>query len=552
MGIGVPIEGGIQPHPRLLIDPPARDVGGTNEGNHQIGGALMTPVDEIRRRDSTPGALRILRDLFERIHEKGIRYCHWKSNEHVDASLTGATDVDVLVERKAAQQLAHLLTETPSFKRFVVKPGHGYPGIEDYVGFDSDTGKLTHLHIHFQLTLGEKFLKGHRLPWEELYLSTRVFDGEHGIYITDPNLELLVLIVRAVMKLRARDVVLEILGKPFFRGDLLREFRWLTSRIEPERLLEVGSQLVGPRAAKLTLEVIAAHHPSLSQLRTFRSLAEPRLHEYRLYGTADAARRMSAVEWSIVLWKIKHWYLGTPTRSNRTIPQGGLLVAVLGATGAGKSTLTGEIGKWLSREAVVTITSSGSGDEPVALPGRILHRVRTLWRRAFEPPARQAKRQPRIIMEPAHTGWLRQLLLVRRLIRERRQRASRIRRGVGRGMIVLSDRFPQRQFVGGDDGPQLTQWLDGNSRFRQTAARREQESFGMSELIAPNLVVKLNVSPQVARQRKPETMIDQLHTDIEFVRQLRFQLTTRVLEVDADQPFAHVLLEVKRAIWECI
>lgn len=131
----------------------------------------MTVVPETARTGSVPGSLHVLRDLFARVHDQGIRYCHWKSNEHLDATMIGATDVDVLFERQAAQRLTRLLTDTTSFKRFVVKPGHGYPGIEDYVGFDPDTGALTHLHVHYQLTLGEKFLKGHRVPWEELYLS---------------------------------------------------------------------------------------------------------------------------------------------------------------------------------------------------------------------------------------------------------------------------------------------------------------------------------------------------------------------------------------------
>ena len=112
---------------------------------------------------TTPG-LAVLRGLFERLHAEGIRYCHWKSNEHLDASLLGTTDVDVLVERRAIVSLTRILGQT-NFKRVVVQRGRGSPGIEDYVGFDSQTAALTHVHVHYQLTLGEKFLKGHRLPW---------------------------------------------------------------------------------------------------------------------------------------------------------------------------------------------------------------------------------------------------------------------------------------------------------------------------------------------------------------------------------------------------
>ena len=156
--------------------------------------------------------LQILPQLFQRLDHEQIRYCHWKSTEHLGATMTGATDVDVLVERSGAQRLTHLLTQGTTFKRFVVKAGRGYPGIEDYVGFDAATGKLSHLHVHYQLTLGEKFLKGHRLPWEDVVLDTRVRDEASGLWVTEPHLELLILIARHVMKLRLRDTLLAAVG----------------------------------------------------------------------------------------------------------------------------------------------------------------------------------------------------------------------------------------------------------------------------------------------------------------------------------------------------
>ena len=117
----------------------------------------MTSVLQAPRpaRETRP-VLGILRSLFDRLHAEGIRYCHWKSNEHLDASLIGRTDVDVLVDRRAIVPLTRLLGDL-GFKRFVVKAGLGYPGIEDYVGFDRDSGALTHLHVE---SYWEKAIQG--------------------------------------------------------------------------------------------------------------------------------------------------------------------------------------------------------------------------------------------------------------------------------------------------------------------------------------------------------------------------------------------------------
>lgn len=500
-------------------------------------------------------ALGVLRRMFERFHADGIRYCHWKSNQHLHASMVGKTDVDILVDRRAIVPLTRILGET-NFKRFVVKPGRGYPGIEDYVGFDAASGTLTHLHVHYQLTLGEKFLKGHRLPWEELFLSSRIRDPEHDIYVAEPNLELVVLIVRAVMKLRARDAILETLGKRYIGGGMLRELRWLAERSDRGRLLEVGARLVGEPAAQLLLDMLDGRGPSVGQLRAFHRRADPRLREYRLYGTAAAVRQMASREWGIIWWKVKNWYLGAPTKSTRTLPQGGLTVAFLGADGAGKSTLTEEIAEWLSREVAVVVTYGGSGKGSASLPRRLLQGLAALRRRVGRPRSAPAGLAPPT--NDAEAGRrdknisLARLVWVLSLARERRRRALQARRAKGRGMIVLSDRLPQSQFPGWNDGPRLTRWLEVGSWVRRAAARGEQSAFRLAELSPPDLVVKLHVSPEVASRRKPETPQEQLRTGIDMVKRMQFPGTTRVLDIDAEQPLDQVLLQAKRAVWESI
>lgn len=506
-------------------------------------------------RPSTPSAasLQVLRDLFARLNAADIRYCHWKSNEHLGGSMTGATDVDVLFDRRDAQRLTQLLTQNASFKRFVVKPGRGYPGIEDYVGFDVDTGKLTHLHVHYQLTLGEKFLKGHRLPWEELYLSTRVRDETYGLYVADPHLEVVVLIVRAVMKLRARDYVLEAAGRGYFGGGMLRELRWLVERVDPTRLREIGARLVGERAAQLLPLMLAGKRPTVAQLRAFRRSAVPQLHEYRLYGTADAIRQMTKREWSIIWWKLGNWYRGAATKSTRTVPQGGLFIAFLGADGAGKSTLTAAIAEWLAREVAVVTTYGGSGKGSASLPRRLLQGLAAMWRWASQARA-SARSGPSAPADRPRTGLraLARVFSIMALTSERRRRASQARRARGLGMIVLFDRLPQRQIPDLNDGPRLSHWLDRPAGLRRALARREQTAFQLTELTPPDLVVKLNVSAAVAALRKPETPPAQLRKGMELLRKLRYPPSTRVLEVNAELPFDQVLRQVQQAVWEAI
>ncbi len=509
---------------------------------------MTTQREAVPDRDTAAAPLGVLRDLFRRLHDADIRYCHWKSNEHLDASLDGRTDVDALFDRRAIVPLTRILGEA-SFKRFVVRPGRGYPGIEDYVGFDSSTGTLTHLHVHYQLTLGEKFLKGHRLPWEERYLATRVWDAEHEMYVADPHLELVTLIVRAVMKLRWRDALLELVGTPYIRGGMLRELRWLAERVDHNRLLEVARELVGEEAARLLPAMVDAKRPSTGQLRAFGRRARPRLHEYRLFGTADAVRQMAAREWGVIWWKVRNWYLRASTRSTRTLPHGGLSVAILGPDGAGKSTLTEAIAEWLSREVAVVTTYGGSGKGSAAWPRRLLQGIAAGRRRiGGSHGAGQSQRSAH--EETSSLRTLGRLIWVWSLVRERRRRARESRRARGLGMVVLSDRYPQSQFPGMNDGPRLSRWLDDRSWLRRWAARHEQAGFQMVALLPPDLVLKLQVSAEVALRRKPETPEAQVRSGIDMVNRLTFPATTTVVALSAEQPLASVLLQAKRAVWD--
>jgi thymidylate kinase len=506
-------------------------------------------TDRALRTPAGVSALTVLVKLFKRLNELELRYCHWKSNEHLTASMMGTTDVDILVDRRMIVDLTRVLGEH-GFKRFLVHPGRGYPGIEDYVGFDHTTGILTHLHIHYQLTLGEKFLKGHRLPWEEVFLSTRVLDKPFGLYVADPHLELLVLVVRAVMKLRLRDRWLEGLGKSYFVGGMLRELRWLVERIDPARVQSLASGLIGSRAANLLPELLTGSPPTVRQLRALGRMVDPPLSSYRLYDTSDALRQMLMREGRTVWWKLRNWYLGTTAQSTRTLPQGGLFVAILGLDGAGKTTLTDQIAQWLSREVAVSTTYGGSGKGSAALPRRVMQTAAAWYRRLRKSRRSVAAVAPR--EEVSRPPSLPRLVWLLALIRERRRRAATTRRAKALGMVVISDRLPQSQFPGWNDGPRLGHWLQDGSFARRYAARQEAAAFRLVDLVPPDLVIKLHVSPRVASERKPETPQQQLLNGVRMVRGLQFPPTTRVLDLDAEQPLADVVLQAKRAVWESL
>jgi thymidylate kinase len=120
------------------------------------------------------------------------------------------------------------------------------------------------------------------------------------------------------------------------------------------------------------------------------------------------------------------------------------------------------------------------------------------------------------------------------------------------GLVVLSDRLPQTQFAGLNDGPRYAEWLHASSWLRRFVARREHASFREAELVPPDVVVRLNVPVEVAARRKPDTPPDQLQRKVEIVSRLKFSAVTRVIEIDGAQPLERVLRDVKEALWACL
>ena len=127
--------------------------------------------------------------------------------------------------------------------------------------------------------------------------------------------------------------------------------------------------------------MISGPGPSIGQLLTFQRSARPRLDQYRMYSLLDTARRMWIREGTWIWWRGTHVLLRAPTKSTRTLPQGGLSIAFLGAPRAGSSTVTAACAKWLAREVAVVLVDgeSGSGSASTRSPGaRRIQRARSL------------------------------------------------------------------------------------------------------------------------------------------------------------------------------
>jgi len=347
-------------------------------------------------------SLRIVRELTSALHAARISYCHWKGNARLQEAVLGLRDLDVLVDRDGALALSGILA-TVGFKRFASSPWEAVPALEDYLALDADTGRLVHLHLHYRLTVGERFLNGYRLPWEAVVLSTRQFDATTAMYVADPHMELLLLIARQAIRLGPIDRIAGWLGRPCVSALTRSDLRSLAARADPHRLAGLSEGLLGKEATRLLLDIVSGE-PSYRRLRALKRRALPPLSAYRTYTPAGAVVRQGMRFLVGLALALNRRILRSLVFPGRTLSSGGLVIVFEGEDENERATLVDRIAAWLTRKLDVLV-----------LHGR-----------------------PR-------NG------------RATRRKAFRAR---GRGMIVLYDGFPERQSPDTGNAPERARDAD--------------------------------------------------------------------------------------------
>jgi thymidylate kinase len=130
---------------------------------------------------------------------------------------------------------------------------------------------------------------------------------------------------------------------------------------------------------------------------------------------------------------------------------------------------------------------------------------------------------------------------------EKRSKLLAVRRGANRGMIVITDRYPQDEIAGFNDGPLLLR-LRGVPNWLR---RLEASAYALSRRLRPDLVLKLDVLPETAARREPDMDRALISQRIADLRRLRFA-GAPVITVDAEQPLKDVIRAVKREIWRLL
>lgn len=489
--------------------------------------------------------LDIVENLVEKLDQAGIRYVHFKSNEHLNESVEGETDFDILVDRANAQDFEKCLVSL-DFKRFSSPVRGTYPGVDDWIGFDRTTAKLIHLHTHFQLVTGKSGYKNYVLPWAAIALDSAVTDTSTGIKIVSAEFELIELYTRFIAKMAwKKDLSARLKGYRLIGGNL-REAQWLWERADKKKLEEMLTDCFGRYEASVDRSVFYKKELTAGEYRIFRKAVLNMLGAHERSGMTLVGARSSFYRTETrVFRKLKKSLFLPSVRQKKSCHTGGLLIAFLGVDGSGKTTVSSEINSWLSWKFETAHMGLGIGRRKDALSTKIKRKIKKILKRgkSGKPSGAPADLD---FEKPVKVTWksYRRQCAVVKFAKEIHRDIIRIHSYCLNGGIMVVDRYPQLQFYGISDGRKV------NPSFPKLQ-KKEEKYLKIAEEIQPDLVFKLIVPVELSKKRRPEDAVEILQKKWDILKAVEYP-KAKVIEVDATQPLDEELIFIKQKIWEML
>lgn len=486
--------------------------------------------------------LRISRELIEELNQNHVQYVYFKSTEHLEDALSGKTDFDFLVSRWDYNIFEKCLLNL-NCKRFRPQTGNIYPGVNEWLGFDEETGKLVHLHIHYQIITGAKGFKQYVLPWNELALSTSIIEENSGMRIIHPALELIELYTRMAAKGEWNEKVLS-------REGTKREVSHLRKQTSPKEVQSFLNQCFFEENS-LKAEIFFQEGFSRKDIRVIKKRFLTFLKVNRRSRTFNVIIRSYCYNIKRrIERKLKKNIFCKSIFVMKEPDCGGCVIAFLGADGSGKSTMTQEIKNWLSWKLEVSSMSLGIGRRKKEKKYQIFGKIKSFIYRILYQKKQYTKNIQKekrtsidIPLKKTFRSYLRQKSLVN-FSKEIRKDLIHLQAYKRSGGIVLLDRYPQLQYRGISDG------LKVNASYPRLQ-KKEYDNLKIFKEIEPDIVFKLNVPLEIAKERRPQDNPDNLKEKIEILNHLRFS-KAQVFEIDATQEWKKELLQIKKHIWSYI
>lgn len=501
----------------------------------------------------------IIQVFFFELNRAGVRYVHFKSNTELDASFAGRGDFDILVGDDDFKRFESILTQFGA-RRFETVKEKRYPYVCSWLIYDMICARIYHIHLHKRLVTGKEYVKDYVIPWHDLLLDTRILDPKWNIYIAEPTLELILLAARAVVKSKSYDRKNAKRGEYRLHKDLNKERLELQDKLDSDKLAHYCELLFPDKDCSCVIdfsrkeEVDSGLFLKLSQFirenlaaarRMSPLIAEikSRVHSFSF----DLKRRfVSKYDASIIAKKVMENHKG-------------LIVALVGVDGSGKSTNVKVLSKWLGSQVDCKSYFMGEGSGKTGkLVGTLKKLVRAnsksivnTYKKAYEANAGSVMNKSASLIRKQRTDAILRALIVVLVQRRNKKLLKKMDRYRRKGGVSFTDRYPQMESPRMNDGLKVEKYLEKypSSLILKLFQKLETAAVRKSIRIKPDVVFRLNISSQTSMMRKPDQRnIAEYQEKIDRLKEITFN-NSYILDVDAEQPYEKELLLLTKNIW---
>nr|MBC8548952.1 hypothetical protein [Candidatus Brocadiales bacterium] len=410
-------------------------------------------------------------------------------------------------------------------------PDKSFSGLEDYLGFDNETCALIHLHVHYKLVLGQRYIKNHHLPIENIFFDNLTL--KYGISVPVPELELILLIIRAHMKMGLISIIKhgirELQGRSYcpFPSDIEQEMSHLISAYDRKRFGEILHQC----SLSIPLEMYSDFIDKFSTGEyTCKDIV---LYKLKILRSLHRYRRDKGVFLLIKYYKLLFYNSRIIekfiSQKKKTLNSGGRIISLIGADGSGKSSHLKDLQDWLSWKLSVSTYYYG-------IPKNILVDVAD-----YMAVVAQKLKLSMIASLIENCMWV--------FIARNRYKVflASIRESMN-GKVVITDRFPMKEFREMEipmDGPRIAK---GKSGIGRLIARAESGYYNKIQM--PDCILVLQVDIEKLRERKSD--LDMLLHEKKAAAVNAINGDERVVLINANKPYTDVQFDIKRQIWNVL
>ena len=487
--------------------------------------------------------LEVLTKLFKSLNDNNIRYCSWKSNYHLIDGLTGITDIDLLVSQKDVNDFKGILLDH-DFHHF--NSQNRYDQIYNYLGFDSRSGKLVHLHVHYNILTGASNVKDYNFPLVETFLETSQKNFLHSVKIPSPEVELAVSFLRIIIKSGYEKKDHDCLSEEEFADlsflskqvnlDIFSNFfkRTFVSEIESD--------------LRLFLEDFDNNETSLFNFKEIRDSLLPKISRYRLKSRYHVFFKTTYNRYKLIynkyLFSIKKKLFGHNNFSLRPkfTRTKGVSIAFIGVDGSGKSTVVNDISKWLGWKVCYFSFYMGSNNAGKITNNLVeiqakLKKIKNLF-------TSDSKQTP-LTLYFSFLLFCNKILIGLSFHRDKYIRFRNSKRVTAAGGVSIFDRFPIHNTL---EVLPLNQI--GNTFLRifyKKLVSKNTYSLLPSDL--PDKIILLDVSPEISFKRKQEQSLASIKSRRDKVlkaKELKLVNTT----INSNLPLESVILDSRINVWK--